>query len=277
VGGVFGRDTVDIGVGAMSADDLIDRYLDSLVEAMNGPGRQIRRALAESEDHLRQATADGVESGMNHEEAARTAIERFGSPELVARRYDLLRTLASPAQIAMQAVLALWLVAAFVLIGVGISGGVAAAGAVLYGPEFISGDLPGVTYTAERCADYLEYHPEAADCMAAAVAHHLDETVGTRVDAGILGLLLLAGWWVTKRSLRSRIGPSAIPALFVPIATLTLFAGAFVLLGGLGTLQLMSTGWHNGAGSFVSAGLVSLLAVVLFGLWIVRNLRSARR
>jgi HAAS len=260
----------------MSADDLIDRYLDGLVEAMNGPGRQVRRALAESEDHLRQATADGMASGMSSEKAARTAIERFGSPELVAGRYDLLRALASPAQIAIQAILALWLVAAFVLIGIGISGGVAAGGAVLYGPEFISGDLPGVTYTAERCADYLEYHPEAADCMSAAVAHHLDETVGTRVDAGILGLLLLAGWWVTRRGMRQRIGPSVIPALFVPITTLILFAGAFVLLGGLGTLQLVTTGSHNGAGSLVSAGLVSLLAVVLLGFWILRNLRSAR-
>ena len=257
----------------MSEHDPIDLYLDRLAEVLHGPGSEIRRALAESEDHLREAEAAGLRSGMSSEVASTTAIQRFGTVEEVAGRYELLRVLASPAQLAAQALLSLALVGSFVLIGIGLSGVLAAGSAAWFGEQFIAGDLPGVTYTPERCADYLEYYPDAGSCEQAAVAHHFDETVGYRMDAGVLGLLVLFGWWIARRSSKRWAGPSAIPDVFVPLATTVLFAGAAVTLGGLGVIQLASTGGDSGAGSFLTAGAVSLLAVVIFGTWLLRSLR----
>lgn len=253
-------------------NDPIELYLDQLVEEMHGPGKEIRRALAETEDHLRQAEMEALEAGMPSLEAARIAIGKFGSPRVVASRYDLLRTLASPRQTALQAFLALMLVGSFIFIGIGLSGVAAAAGAAIYGPGFIAGDPPGVVYTAERCADFFEFHPEAGTCQEAAIAHHLDETVGYRLSTGVLGVLALAGWWSLKTILgRRRFGPPTIPPLFVPVSTLILFTAAFILLGGLGTMILVSSGLGSGAGAFISAAAVSLVAAIGFGTWVLRS------
>jgi hypothetical protein len=255
--------------------DPIELYLDQLVEEMHGPGKEIRRALAETEDHLREAQREAMEAGIPPLEAARVAIENFGSPRIVASRYDLLRTLASPRQTALQAFLALLLVGSFVFIGIGISGLAAAVGAVIYGPGFIAGDPPGVVYTAERCADFFEFHPETTTCGEAAIAHHLDETVGYRLDTGVVGVLALAGWWLLKTIAGRRTdGPPTIPPFFVPVATLILFTAAFIFLGGLGTMLLVSSGLGSGAGAFISAAVVSLLAAVGFGTWVLRSFRN---
>lgn len=261
----------------MSDNDLIDRYLDHLVEVLQGPGREIRRALAESEDHLRETEVAGLQAGMTAESAALDAIERFGTAEVVARRYDLLRALASPLQLAAQAFLSLCLVGAFVLIGIGISGALAAGTGVLLGEDFIAGDLPGVTYTPERCAEFLEYHPEAESCEKAAVAHHFDETVGFRLEGGVLGILTLIAWWIVSRAARRRIGPSALSGVFVPCAATALFAAAAITLGGIGALQWAITGGNSGAGSFLTAGVVSLLATATFGVWLLKSLSSDNR
>lgn len=254
--------------------DPIELYLDQLVEEMHGPGSEVRRALAEAEDHLRQSESHGIAAGMTQSAAARLAIKTFGAPRVVAEKYSLLRTLASPRQMAAQAFLALVLVGSFIFIGIGVSGIAAAAGAAIYGPGFIAGDAPGVTYTTERCTDFARFHPEAATCEEAAVAHHLDETVETRLGAGVLGLLTLAGWWLLRMATRNgKLGPPTIPQLFVPMATLILFGAAFLFLGGLGILQLVSPGVGSGAGGFISAALVSMLAVVVLGIWVLRNLR----
>jgi HAAS len=258
----------------MSGQDPIESYLDRLVEVLRGPGKEVRRALAESEDHLREAEAGELASGRNSEAAAAAAITRFGTPEEVARRYDLMRRVATPGQIVAQAIMSLVLVGSIILISIGVSGLVAGVGAAGLGPEFIAGDQPGVAYTPERCADFLEFHPEATTCEAAAVAHHLDETVGYRLTAGVLGLILLAVWWLTKRGARGRFGPWAIPVSFVPIATTASFAAATVVLGLLGAGQLLTSGVDTGAGYMLSAAAVSLAATGMFGTWLIRTLRS---
>jgi hypothetical protein len=62
----------------------IDRYLDEMFDQLAGTGAQGRRALAEAEDHLRSAAAEGVARGLPIVVAERDALTRFGPPALIA-------------------------------------------------------------------------------------------------------------------------------------------------------------------------------------------------
>ena len=50
------------------------------------------------------------------------------------------------------------------LLAVGGSGAIAAVVNATLGPDFVSGDLPGNTYTPDRCSDLMEYAPAASTC-----------------------------------------------------------------------------------------------------------------
>lgn len=67
-------------------DDPIRDYLVELGEELGRLSFRRRRTLAEVEDHLREATARIEQTGVHPDEAARQAVEQFGSPEVVARR-----------------------------------------------------------------------------------------------------------------------------------------------------------------------------------------------
>jgi hypothetical protein len=174
--------------------------------------------------------------------------------------------------------LALALVGGVGLVAIGASGLVAAGMGAAFGKGFVAGDPPGVTYTQERCADFAEYHPEAGGCQGAAAAHHFDEVVGYRVDAGVLGLLLLGGVWLLGPRLRRRAGGAALPDGFAATVGASLFgvAAAALLLQGVGELAL---GRATGAGQYLSGGLVSLVAFAAFAAALARVLfgRSSSR
>ena len=68
--------------------DLIEGYLDRLLGHLRGSAHDVRRILAEAEEHLRDAAAELVAAGASEEEAQRRAIERFGDPHAVARRFS---------------------------------------------------------------------------------------------------------------------------------------------------------------------------------------------
>src|SRR5215217_2487440 len=143
--------------------DLIEGYLDRLLGHLRGSAHDVRRILAETEEHLRDATAELVAAGAGEEEAERRAIERFGDPRAVARRFSARLAPVPPAAVAAE------LAGTAELLG------------RLYGPGFVAGDLPGVTYTRERCAEFLEYFPHAGGCEQAATLHHWGEVVEYRV------------------------------------------------------------------------------------------------
>ncbi|MCU1376499.1 MAG: hypothetical protein JWO68_3785, partial [Actinomycetia bacterium] len=124
-------------------------------------------------------------------------------------------------------------------------------------------------YTPERCADYEAFHPEARTCAAAAAAHHADEVETYRVAAGVLGALVLGGWWLAGR--RRTTVVNVLP----PGLVATAGAATFGLAGAALALQAIGGGRDHGAGQWASAGAVSLVVAGLYGRRVVRVLSAA--
>jgi hypothetical protein len=161
-----------------------------------------------------------------------------------------------------------WLSLASVgLLAIGASGVLAAVMGTAFGASFVSGDLPGVTYTADRCAELMEYAPGAGSCTAAAAVHHLDETVTYRIAAGVLGMVAFAAWYAWRR--RDSLAGDPLPAAFTASAGAATFGvvGLGLLVAGVDGLVLGA-----GAGAYLSAALVSLAVAVGYLAGIVRAL-----
>lgn len=152
------------------------------------------------------------------------------------------------------------------LLAIGASGLVAWAMGAAFGQAFVSGDTPGVTYTAARCADLAEYAPRAGSCEQAAVQHHFGETVDYRVAAGVLGLIVVAGYALLRRKLREppEGWNAALPRGFEATVGTAVFgvAAAGLLLVGASQLTM---GFHAGAGAPLSAGVVALAVAIAYG------------
>jgi hypothetical protein len=246
--------------GTRETNSPVERCLDELFDRLAGSGGAGRRALAEAEDHLRSAVADGVAAGLSTEDAERAAVARFGS---AARIADELRvTHAGPAAWLRPGFVGCWLAGGLGLLAIGLSGLVAEVFGRLFGAAFVAGDAPGVTYTPARCADYFEYFPHAANCADAAAQHHWGEVVESRVAVGVLGLLALLVLWLVRRG--SRLGE---PAWTPPRGTVAIpLAALFGLVGlALCALSLMQLAFHDRdmVGANLSAGTVSLAAAVV--------------
>jgi hypothetical protein len=146
------------------------------------------------------------------------------------------------------------------LLAIGASGLIAWAMGSIGGKAFVAGDAPGVTYTAARCRDFLEYAPHARTCADAATTHHFTEVVWYRVAAGALGAVGLLVWrWV-----RRRLGPSTLqPASFVPTVGCVLFGAAAIALLAQG-VGLWLQAPSSGGGALLSGGIVAGLVAALF-------------
>jgi hypothetical protein len=176
-------------------------------------------------------------------------------------------------RLALMLVLARLLVAG--LLAIGASGLVAWAMGGAFGRAFVSGDLPGVTYTAARCADLKEYAPAATSCEQAAVVHHFGETVDYRVAAGILGLMVAGVYLVLRRKMREPPDgwAAVLPRGFEPTVGTAVFglAAAGLLLAGASQVALDV---HAGAGAALSAGIVALAVAIAYGLSLLRALSN---
>jgi hypothetical protein len=255
--------------------DAVDRYLDALLIELRGRVAGVRRILDETEDHLRESIGAGVAEGLTVEEAERRAVERFGSPKLVARRMARGGKAMPPVPVLAQVALVLVLVGGIALVGVGVSGAVADGMGAVFGKAFVSADTNGVTYTPSRCADFLEYHPEARTCEAAATAHHFDEVVNYRLVAGVLGLGVLGAWWLARR--RRWLWPDAadaVPDGFGAVVGAALFgvAAAGLLFQSVG--QIIVGGDSSGIGEYLSGGLVAAVIAMAFVAVLQRTLRT---
>jgi len=259
----------------MSTDDAVEQYLDDLADRLRGQGRQVRRVLAEVEQHLEEATAAGVAEGLSYDDAASRAVARFGDAAAVAPGLQR-RGWALPRGVLLEAVTALILVIGLGMVAVGVSGVVAWGAGSAFGKDFVAGDAPGVTYTPVRCADYFRLSPGADTCAEAATSHHFDEVVGYRIDVGVLGVLALGVWAAARQWVRRRAATSVwaheLPDGFTATVGAALFGAAAVITLPTGVLDLVFTGPSPGAGNLLSAGVVSLVVLVGFMIALWRSL-----
>jgi hypothetical protein len=256
-------------------DDAVERYLDDVADNLRGQGREVRRVLAEVEQHLDEATADGVARGLSAQDAGAQAVARFGDAAAVARGLQR-RAWAPPRGVLLEVVTALVLVLGVGLVAVGASGALAWGAGAALGKEFVAGDAPGVTYTPARCAEYFQLSPGSDTCVEAATSHHFDEVTGQRIDVGVLGVLVLGVWAGARRWVRRRAAASSaargLPDGFAATVGAALFGAAAVITLPGGILELILTGPAAGAGNLLSAGVVSLAALVAFTLALSRSL-----
>jgi hypothetical protein len=254
--------------------DAVERYVDALLVELGGRVTGVSRIINETEDHLRESIDAALAEGLSQEDAERRALERFGSAKLVARRLAAADRGVAPLAVLGRAVLTLVLVAGIGLVGIGVSGAVAAGMGAAFGKTFVSADASGVTYTAARCADFREYHPDATSCEAAATAHHFDEVITYRLAAGVLGVAVLAAWWVARRR---RWGwpdaADAVPDGFGATVGAALFGAAAAGLLFLSLGQIVVGGDSAGTGQYLSGGVVSAVIAAGFGLALLRTLR----
>jgi hypothetical protein len=155
------------------------------------------------------------------------------------------------------------------LLSVGTSGVVAGAMSDAWGPDFVAGDLPWVTYTPDRCAELQQGSSANITCREAATQDHADEVVGYRVAAGVLGLLALVGWLSWRR--REKPAENALPPALVSGAATAMFLVAGTALAAVG-VDLLVLG--AGPGGYLSAGAVSLSVAAFFGRRLRTELRS---
>lgn len=257
--------------GSESRPDPIDAYLDEAFDALAGAGPAGRRTLIEIEDHLREAAAGERAAGRDEVEAGRLAVARFGSVDEVVGRVltDVVSAEVRQLRRLLRRVVgAAAVVGALGMVAVGVAGVAAELFGRAFGRAFVAGDAPGATYSPARCAEFLEYVPNAAGCAQAALSHHFGEVVFYRIVAGALGLLVLAVLWTLRgrprfrRWLPSRGLVAAIGAVGAGVAAVGLL--------GYGGLSLAVVGVDHGAGDPLSLGAVALATAAVFA-WTLRR------
>jgi hypothetical protein len=250
----------------MTKPDPVEDYLDRLFDELAGTGGTGRRALAEAEDHLASARDELVDAGVPTDEAGTRVVTRFGDADRIAA--DLRAARRDLPGLVRQLVSGGWLLGAVGLIAIGLSGLLAGLMNLLWGARFVAGDTDGVTYTAGRCADYLEYFP-GHTCATAAALHHVTEVVNYRAAAGVLGVVALLAYVGLRRR-----GPLA-GARFAPrmdllaLVATALFGLAAVALGGPSLVSAIA-GDTAGTGAYLSAGIVAGLVAAATAAYGVR-------
>ncbi|WP_336854412.1 permease prefix domain 1-containing protein [Sinomonas albida] len=266
LGGPVGPDGAGSGDSTPAEEAPIDVYLDELlVASRDAEPAAARRLLAEAEGHLRESASRLRAQGLDPMEAEREAVRRFGPVGTVtpALRTPLAAIGRLPLRAFVRPIVGLAAVGA---IAVGLSGALSELFGRIWGAGFVSGDLPGVAYTAARCAVLQAPYP-GLDCAQAAAEHHWGEVVEYRVVLGVLGLVLLLVWRFLPRE-------TPLPAGLAPA-----LAGAAFLLAAAATgfqaLNAAVQGWQ-GTGAWLSAAVISFPLAVVFAVIALRGLRPPR-
>jgi len=252
----------------MTADP-IDTYLDRLLSHLRGSAGDVRRILAETEAHLRDAVSELMAAGATEEQAQRQAVARFGDPRTVARQFSARLSPVPPRAVLVELARTATPLGAVALVAIGVSGGLAELFGRVFGAWFVAGDLPGTTYTPQRCADFLEYFPQAGSCARAAALHHWGEVVEYRVAAGVLGLLVLGGYLLWRRRQAARYLGLLPEGFSATVATSLYGVAAAILL--LQSLNAYMVGRGAGNGQWLSGAVVALAMAVAYGIALYRT------
>ncbi len=258
--------------------DLVEEYLDELYSKLRGSPRQGRRLLAEAEDHLRQGVDEGLAGGLTLDEAQQHAVSSFGSVRAVVRAHDTRLRRVPGVAILADVAMAGWKLGSVGLLAVGASGLVVAAMNVLVGRSFVASVSPGIRLPAASCHYWLGNWPSAHSCAQAYMMEASSDAVSLRVAAGLLGLLLLGGYYLAKRRGWS---PGVLPDGFTPTIAVTVFGLAGLGLAWLAAFNgggLVAVRGITGPGWYLSGAIVALAMAAGYGLNLQRTLlRHARR
>jgi hypothetical protein len=240
-----------------AAEAMLEEYLDTLATPLGLPLHGSRQVLVEATNHLYLDTEARIAAGTSPEQAAADSIAAFGKPARVAH------ALQPPGR---QLLSTLWLFTGLGLVAIGLSGLLAALFGAVRGWEFVAGDPAGLTYSSERCAQYLRNAPDAVTCRAAALVDHYSEVVDQRVAAGVLGVLVLVAYMLW----RHRGG--------TPASRLLLGSAGVACFGLAALTQLMSASTaasldHGMVGALLAGGMVSLLLAIALLPVLVSGLR----
>lgn len=205
----------------------IERYLDRLFDLLAGSGPAGRRTLVETEAHLTEYVQDLIAQGRTPDAAAREAIARFGTPEVIAA------AVASPPTsqhlVFHQVVASVWIFAATIMITAGISGALCWVVGCMLGPMIMAPDGPAMMHDTQACAALTQAYPTAHDCMHAAVMQNFDRMVFDSLVAGLGGITLLGLYFVARSSLRYASFTRLPPPNYMFIAGVTAFGFAAVV------------------------------------------------
>jgi hypothetical protein len=248
------------GTSDRAPEDPVEEYLDRLLVTLPGRPRQVRHTLAEVEAHLRDAVAEGIAAGLAEAEAQAAAVRRIGPVHEVTGRPAVFTR--PTAALARRVVLTGALVGGIGLVAIGVSGLIAWLLVAARGDQFLTAPWGPGSYTAADCARWMAGDP-GHNCTAAMLNDHVGDIFLRAAAAGLLGVLVLAGYLVLRRRWRDRATMTALPAGSAEAA------GAFLaLLAVLGAsaaavdLELAQRG--SGAGQPISLAVAALAAAVFF-------------
>jgi HAAS len=251
--------------------DLVEDYLDRLLESVSGSPRQVRHTLAEVEAHLRDAVAEGVAEGLPEAEAEARAVARMGPVTAVAgRRSPITRPSRA---LARRLVLTAVLVGSGGLIAVGVAGLVGRVLAALRGDRFMTAPWGPGTYTQADCARWLAGDPRTHSCVTAMLADHTWDFLMETAALGVLGLLGFGLYLVLRQRWRDRATLTALPAGSAEFAgTALAVLAAVACFGQVADLETVQHGL--GAGQPLSLGIAAAATAGVFGLSLARVIRS---
>ena len=171
-----------------------------------------------------------------------------------------------------------WKLGSIGLLAVGASGLVVAAMNVLFGRSFVAAAAPGLHLPAASCRYWLSNWPSAHSCTQAFLMESSSDAVSLRVAAGLLGLVLLGGYYLARRRGWS---PGVLPDGFTPTIAVTVVRHGRPGPGLAGRDERRRPGrvrGITGPGFYLSGAIVALAMAAGYGLKLQRTLlRHARR
>jgi hypothetical protein len=248
---------------ARARDDLIEEYLDHVLVSLSGSPRQVRHTLAEVEAHLRDAVDEGMAAGLPESEAQARAVLRMGPVNAVT---GMPAVLSRPSDaLVRRLTLTVALVGGAGLTAIGVAGLIGRWFLAVKGTAFLTAPWPAGSYTRADCAQWLAGDRGTRSCVTAMLADHAGDVMLEATAAGILGLLLLAGYVALASRWHDRATMTALPSGFAQAL------GA--VLAGLAAVGCFATAWNIettqrgiGAGVPWSLGLAATGTAIVFAL-----------